>query len=76
MVDPEVIGVGGGGGVIGALLAFLGFRQRLKRIEGELDGKVDTKTCTATYDGITKLLSAQTLLAKETRDDVKRLLAK
>ena len=76
MMDPETIGVGGGGGVIGAVLAFLGFRQRLNRIEAELDDKVDSKTCGATYTGITELLATQTALAKETRDDVKKLLMK
>ena len=75
-MDPETIGIGGGGGVIGALLAFFGLRQRLNRIESVLDDKVDTKTCSATYVGITKLLATQTALAKETRDDVKKLLAK
>jgi len=74
MVEPETIGIGGGGGVIGALLAFLGFRQRLNRIESTLDEKIDSKTCAATHDGIIKLLESQTLLQKETRDDVKKLL--
>ena len=75
-MDIETIGTGAGSGIIGALLAFLGLRTRLNRIETELDDKVNEKTCSATYAGLEKLMHTQMELQKETRDDVKQLLAK
>jgi len=51
-MDPEMmknIGVGGGSGIIGVLMAFFGLKSRIKRLE---EGKVDLGTCTAIKTGI------------------------
>ncbi len=45
-------GYGAGGGIIGILLGYLGFKQRLDRMQTEIDGKVSDSTFTATIDAI------------------------
>ncbi len=35
-IDLEMIGAGGGTGIIGAVLAYLGFKRRIERVEADL----------------------------------------
>jgi len=46
------IGYGAGGGVLGAILSYLGFKQRLDRMQVEIDTKVTCATFDATINAI------------------------
>lgn len=46
-MNLENIGSGGLGGLIGGVLALLGFHRRLTRLETKLDGVVNHETCEA-----------------------------
>jgi len=70
------VGIGGGGGIVGVLLAFFGFKSRLDNIDRKLEHVVYEDTCDATVAGIEKQLETQTELMKEQRDDIKELLKK
>ena len=54
-MDPEIlkdIGLGGGGGVVGVILAFFGFKSRIDAVEKKVCLKVDKETCVAVKDGM------------------------
>ncbi len=45
-------GYGAGGGIIGVVLSYLGFKQRMDRMQTEIDNKVTSSTFDATIDAI------------------------
>lgn len=45
-------GYGAGGGIIGVVLSYLGFKQRLDRMQNEIDSKVHNATFVATIEAI------------------------
>ncbi len=51
-LSVEGAGYGAGGGIIGILLGYLGFKQRLDRMQDEIDGKVTNPTFIATIESI------------------------
>ena len=54
-MDIETIknlGLGGGGGVVGVVLTFLGFKSRLDSMEKKVCAKVSTTTCKAVKSGV------------------------
>jgi len=70
------VGLGGGGGIIGVILAFLGFKSRLDSIDDKLKNVVFEDTCHARVAGMENQMKTQTDLMKEQRDDIKELLKK
>ena len=72
----QQIGAGGGGGVLGVVLAFFGFKSRLDSMEKKVCGKVDRGVCEAIEKGVDDKFETQIALMKETRDDVKTILGK
>ena len=73
-------GAGGAGALFGTFLAFIGFKQRLdsqdKRISKLAESVVYEDTFKATVEGFQKQLEVQSVLAAETREDVRALLKK
>jgi len=71
-------GAGGAGALFGTFLAFIGFKSRLdgqdKRIGKLADSVVYEDTFKSTIEGFEKLLEVQSILAAETREDVRALL--
>lgn len=51
-------GYGAGGGAIGVLLSYLGFKQRLDRMQVEIDAKVACPTCNATIETVKTSIEA------------------
>lgn len=74
------IGVGGGAGAIGILLSWLGFKSRIDNMTEDLSGLKKrvrfSDTCLAMYEGIDKRLTNIEAMQKETRSDIKKLLAR
>ena len=48
----ENAGYGASGGILGVILTFLGFKQRLDRMQTEIDSKVTCSTFDATIEAI------------------------
>jgi hypothetical protein len=48
-LDYESLGGGAGAGILGAILAAIGFHRRLNRVE---DGKQDKPVCDALHEGL------------------------
>ena len=73
-------GAGAGGGLLGALLTFLGFKSRLDGVDKRIDNLNKTvtfkDTCDAKHEGINDRFDIQTKLLKEQRDDIKKILEK
>lgn len=71
-------GAGAGGTIIGAVLAFLGFKSKIKDIDKRIDNLTKVvqfeSTCEATHKGLDDKFDVMHGLMKETRDDVKKLL--
>ena len=80
MVDPTTIGSAGGGTIIGAVLAFFGFKGKLgdidKRIDRLEDNVVFKDACNTTKESFNDRFDDIQGLMKETRDDVKAILGK
>ncbi len=51
-MNIENAGYGAGGSFLGAVLAYLGFKQRIDRIQHEVDKKVNCCTFNATIDAM------------------------
>jgi len=48
----ENAGYSAGGGLVGVILSYLGFKQRLDRMQAEIDSKVPDSTFNATIEFI------------------------
>ena len=75
-MNLETIGAGAGSGIIGVVLAFLGFKSRLDNIDRKLTNVVYKDTFEAVINGIQKQLETQTKLIERQGDDIKELLKK
>lgn len=80
---PDLIAQGGAAGAgtfLGAVVSWLGFKQRLeaqdKRIDKLSELVIYDDTCEAKVTGFTKRLDDQGLLLTEMRGDIKKLLAR
>ena len=81
MADPlTTIGAGTGGTIVGAVLAFFGFKGKLgdidKRIDRIENNTVSKNGCTATKDSFNGRFDDLQDLMKESRDDIKVILGK
>lgn len=68
-MNLESAGAGAGGGFIIAILSYLGFKQRIDKLEIDLDKKVATNFCSVNTTSLEKRLDRievkiDTLLAK------------
>ena len=75
-MDIETIGAGAGSGLVGAILAFFGFKSRLDNIDKKLKNVIYKDTFEAVINGIQKQLETQTKLISEQGKDIKELLKK
>lgn len=81
-MDELITGIGGagGGGVVGVILAWLGFKSKVCSIERRLSGLSDNvryeDTCEKICGAMEKRLEGIEGMQKEMRDDVKELLGR
>lgn len=72
------VGVGGGAGLIGAILSWLGFRHRIKRIEEDMNGLKKrvrfTDVCKEIVERMEGRLKRIEAMQDATSKDIKELL--
>lgn len=72
------IGVGGGAGIMGVILSWLGFRYRIKSVEEDMAGiKKRVRFSDVCQEIVTRIedrLTGIEAMQKESRDDIKELL--
>jgi hypothetical protein len=72
------LGVGGGGGIIGLILSWFGFKSQMKELRTDLDGVKQRvrfrDTCDEIVKRVEKSLESIQAMQEEMRNDIKKIL--
>lgn len=74
----EKIGIGGGAGIIGAVLSWLGFKYRIDNLQKNVESLKKSvryeDTCIEVHKAVDVRLQSIEKMQKEMRDDIKALI--